>query len=673
MLTVETSTRLAELFWAIIDGERQVEITRQVLAEQALFSPNVAFHELDKFSNGYLTSADLVEFFRKSNVEVGDREGYLLLRACDSNCDGRLSYSDFTYMVLPDSLRHRDLVKARCMEERMTPEVSYGLVRVFERELEYLRDIEAKKEATILRPDFNLLDAFRRVDQQDDSWLTKDSIKKFLISTGLAPSNDDIEGFMRRVDKDRDDKVTYLEFVDCVLPAEPYCQGQASLSSSSALSNSSKPTVELQTPPCDESRDSLYNRPPSSDQVAFSSPLKSRGSVGQSLYEQTKSTMRSSPSFSPLKANISQRTNCTTSSPVKPLQDLSIKLSPLRSTTDSTRRLSPGKSLWLDRQASPLVSKSRHIPSPLRALSPMNVSELRLSPKLTPRPRQRSTLTPHRSPLTPHRSALTPHRSPLTPHRSSITPHRSPLRAQPRAATKSRSPLRSSVQSSSLQELLKCFTSQITLDKHLEAVRQELSLRSDFNLPDAFRMFDTSNKGSIQVTDVAETLRYLALHPASDDIYTWFGRFDNDFDGRLGYRDFCKMFTPRQHEYVKLLEERFPRNVAASRRRLVFSPETQALVRKAVGLHIEVEVSVEALRQRLTDDPDFDPRVAFGELDLDHNGYVTYRVLKEALQNRGMYPTERELISLFDRYDRDSDGRISYADFIQEVSPRGTA
>lgn len=43
MLTVETSTRLAELFWAIIDGERQVEIIRQVLAEQALFSPNVAF------------------------------------------------------------------------------------------------------------------------------------------------------------------------------------------------------------------------------------------------------------------------------------------------------------------------------------------------------------------------------------------------------------------------------------------------------------------------------------------------------------------------------------------------------------------------------------------------------------------------------------------------------
>mmetsp|Transcript_25634 Transcript_25634/g.44858 ORF Transcript_25634/g.44858 Transcript_25634/m.44858 type:complete len:677 (-) Transcript_25634:2399-4429(-) len=670
MLTVETSTRLAELFWSVIEGERQVEIVRQVLAELEAFSPYGVFRQLDHFNNGYLTSADLVDFLRKSSVDVGEREGYLLLRACDSNSDGRLSYSDFTYAVLPDSLPHRELVKARAQydDEGINGEVLYALVRVFERELQYLRDIESRKEHLICRPDFNLLDAFRRVDQLDDSWLSRDSVRRFLLMHEFSATSEDLDAFMRRIDKDHDEQISYLEFVDCVLPAEPYYQVHGSLNSTSSLNysqslrNSGSLRASFEVSPV---RSSYENPMRITDRESIESPLKgsSRGSLKQVSNELTRSTMSPSSYSSPSKFS-----NYTASSPLKK-SEKSLRFSPLRSSRDSLR--SPDKGKYTDQYLSPPLRASRRealkspeksklaeqyvstplrasrsllTPSPLRASTPMKASELSLSPSYTPSRQKKVSLTPKK----------TPKKSPSTAKKS-----------RPSTASRVRS-----YKSLESQELIKNFISQISLDKNLDTVRQELSLRADFNIADAYRMFDTTNKGYITGRDMAETLRYLDLHPSTEDLYIWFRRFDHDSDGRLTYNDFSLIFTPRQCEYCKLLENRPSHNVPAAKRRGVFSQETQELIRKALILHLEVEGSAEAVRQKLVSLPSFDSRAVFSDLDLDQNGYVTLDEFRSALQDSGKYATERELIGLLSRYDRDKDGKVSYADFVQELTPK---
>lgn len=649
MLSVETSTRLAELFWSVIEGERQVEIVRQVLAEQDRFSPYAAFRELDRFHNGFLTSADLVEFLRKNAVDVGEREGYLLLRACDSNSDGRLSYSDFTAAVLPDSTDHLDLVKSRAHAEEgaMAAEVLYAIVRVFERELQHLRDVERAKEALICRSDFNLLDAFRRVDQLDDSVLTRDSVRGFLMSHAYRPSADDIEAFMRRVDRDHDDAVNYVEFVDCVLPAEPYYHVRGSLNSSTSQSYSQslrssgalRGSYEL-SPRGSANRHEMRI----SDREEVGSPLKAgmRTSFKQSNHELTRSTLSPSSYSSPIKASPGHHSSYTAFSPLKSSVDRPNKFSPLPSSRDSPRRPSP-EPVQDQFLSTPLrSSRSQHHHSPLRTSSPMRAVELRLS-HLTPKPQKQSFLTPRRS-----------------------------VSKSPRVSSKARTPSKTLRGSRSLifHELIKSFASQISLDKELDIVRQKLSLRADFNLEDAYRMFDNNTRGFITAKDMSDTLNFLDLHPSTEDLYTWFRRFDQNSDGRLTFRDFCCMFTPQQCEYRKLLKNRPSRNVVASKRRGVFSLETQALMKKAIALLLEVEVAADGVRARLVSQPSFDPKAAFAELDLDENGYITLDELRIALQACGKYATERELLGLLSRYDRDKDGKISYADFIQEVTPK---
>lgn len=75
------------------------------------------------------------------------------------------------------------------------------------------------------------------------------------------------------------------------------------------------------------------------------------------------------------------------------------------------------------------------------------------------------------------------------------------------------------------------------------------------------------------------------------------------------------------------------------------------------------------MRQRLSGRPFFNLHDAFKSLDFDENGFITKEEMRTLLRNHGFFATETELTSLVDRFDKNKDGRISYSEFIQEVTP----
>ena len=64
MPSIQTFYRLADLLKAIADGEKQIEITRQVLAEKSAFEPYAAFRRIDRNANGFITSFELLDYLR---------------------------------------------------------------------------------------------------------------------------------------------------------------------------------------------------------------------------------------------------------------------------------------------------------------------------------------------------------------------------------------------------------------------------------------------------------------------------------------------------------------------------------------------------------------------------------------------------------------------------------
>jgi hypothetical protein len=64
MISFETQARVAKVFLNLADGEKAVDISRQVLAEQISFDPYKIFKRLDKESKNYIDSYNIVEYLK---------------------------------------------------------------------------------------------------------------------------------------------------------------------------------------------------------------------------------------------------------------------------------------------------------------------------------------------------------------------------------------------------------------------------------------------------------------------------------------------------------------------------------------------------------------------------------------------------------------------------------
>ena len=111
--------------------------------------------------------------------------------------------------------------------------------------------------------------------------------------------------------------------------------------------------------------------------------------------------------------------------------------------------------------------------------------------------------------------------------------------------------------------------------------------------------------------------------------------------------------------------------------------DTREKLREAMLFFIENEVKSELLRQSLIATPYFSIKVAFCSFDISptkddldastlssRSGLVSKSSLHAYLRQNEFFATERELEFLFLVLDHDGDGKISYTDFFNSVSPR---
>lgn len=105
-------------------------------------------------------------------------------------------------------------------------------------------------------------------------------------------------------------------------------------------------------------------------------------------------------------------------------------------------------------------------------------------------------------------------------------------------------------------------------------------------------------------------------------------------------------------------------------RRRVFNAITSDRFIECIRLFLEVEGMAEALRQRMSRRASFSLYDAFLAVDRDRNGYITIDEFQDILRTNGIYADIKDLESLMELYDRNKDGRVSYSEFVQEVTPK---
>jgi len=219
-----------------------------------------------------------------------------------------------------------------------------------------------------------------------------------------------------------------------------------------------------------------------------------------------------------------------------------------------------------------------------------------------------------------------------------------------------------------LIDVLKQF---IQIEKELEVAKQDLSLRPDFNLLDFFRTFDVDGRGSISSGELSEGMKRYGIFANKEELYLLLRRFDKDNDGKLKFSDFTEAFTCKQQEYANLLNNRTPINADLSLDiDQAFSEETKKSISRVLRMHLDNEGTTESLRQRLARRYNFNVHEAFTYLDVNDDGIISADELGDILDKNDFYATQRELRLLMDRLDGNRDGKITYSEFVQEMTPK---
>jgi Ca2+-binding EF-hand superfamily protein len=211
-------------------------------------------------------------------------------------------------------------------------------------------------------------------------------------------------------------------------------------------------------------------------------------------------------------------------------------------------------------------------------------------------------------------------------------------------------------------------------ERDLESAKLNLARRLDFNLYDAFRIFDSCNRGYITLADLRDGLAAIGVYPSTADMELYIKRYDRFGERRLRFSEFSDSFTPTTDAYASssLARRRSNPHVPSrfSARDDCFEAGTRVEMRAAWNTHFKVESMCEGIRQRLRLLPCFDLYSAFLTCDLYHDGVISKDELRRLIDSRGFYVTETDAKHLVDKMDRDRDGVVSYSEFREELEPK---
>jgi len=710
MLSFDTRNRLADILLAIGDGERQIEIVRQILCEQIDFEPYAAFKRIDRLRKGTIDAADICQFLSDNKVYYTENNCRAFIKRYDVDGDNELVYNEFLFAVLPmDNPTLRTIATQRPnydveADQLLSYDIEYSLAKVIDREIAFYMHLDYAKVGLVNCYDFNYIDAFNAIDRFSTGVIDYNNLEEYFRRLGIYPNEDEMVAILRRLDRDDDGRINFDEFslglepVDSLLkvgvdkPKLSMTQTQSPIRSrvysplrSASITHDFGATVPLRrnASPVRRAaspyRSEILNR--TASPIRTTSPLRNLSPS----YRRVASPARSiiSPTrriASPLRTIVREH-SIESRRPASPARRVA---SPVRTHTRSPVRYAKTASL----QGS---VKKTSFANPERAASPakfgqdsqsvfrstasslMKVASPRIQSKASSlgfksqaSPLRRTQLSSGGFSKSPSKYASL--RKPAasgTSFKSTISPAKF---LSEKKETKKVHAFEATEAKDSLIEVMKQF---IQIEKELEIGKQDLALRPDFNLLDFFRLFDLEGRGSISSSELADGMKKFGIYPNKEELYLLLRRFDKDNDGKLKFSDFTEALTCKQQEYANLLNNRIPVNADLSLNiEQAFSEETKKAIGRVLRMHLDNEGTTESLRQRLARRVNFNVHEAFSYLDSNEDGVISAEELGEILDKNDFYATQRELRLLMDRLDVNRDGKITYSEFVQEMTPK---
>ena len=213
---------------------------------------------------------------------------------------------------------------------------------------------------------------------------------------------------------------------------------------------------------------------------------------------------------------------------------------------------------------------------------------------------------------------------------------------------------------------------QYDLETELERMKEQLVINcTDFNSVVGFRLFNPPKDRTQNMTieNMLHAYRSLGVNLTYENAKLLMKRYDNDRDGKITYTDICDIFKPREPTLAKELKTRLPFDHKSTEKNLSY--QTLACLRTLFHKTLQVEQNIELLKCELHSRPDFNMSRAFESINRTNasgnENFISQFEFKDILRSHGVYAMDRDVKSLFNRFDKDGDGKINYKDFANEM------
>ena len=631
MLSIETDKRLAKLMMQLAEGERTIEITRQVLSDLYDFDAYQIFKNLDIEGKNRIDAINIIEFLKNKGIYTSQEEAKLIILFYDQDFDGVLTYPEFINLVQSEKSIHKspNFSPTDCLSYN----VDRSLGKLLEKEVELARMILYILKDLRCRYDFNIHDLYHSV--KNWNFITSDSIRNFLEKNGFSYLESDIKSIIKRMDLNRDGKIDLSEFH--VLLGYPncfYCCPCLSCPSCGACYCNS----------CFCNLPCYYHGRVHRN---INSPNRNnREEIAKDYYNFNSYINKNND----LNDNLENDNNEIYKNNSMNLPRQNLNLSELSNQNNINNNINNNKGLVSsppsrNNKFKKMISDSLTIRlSPERNYGPI---EVELCERCNQIPcicgNLPNTLNNNKN----SDFSAEDNYNLSNGFNNSIYNNKN----------------LTSFEIKQFNDFLKVLMQG---EKEIELNKIDLALKSDFNCEDAFRIFEKEGRGFLTKEDINFGFNSLGLNFNENDINLIMKRFDLKKKNNINFQEFFDMLVPFYSEYRNIVELRLPLSNCPYRAFNVFAVDTLIYLKKVFMSIIDFENKVNNIRKNL-----YGLSLKIDEIfelfDVRNFGYFTFEDYILYLKKYGLIEENLKVDLLFIRLDKNRNGKIEKYEIFDEI------
>ena len=204
------------------------------------------------------------------------------------------------------------------------------------------------------------------------------------------------------------------------------------------------------------------------------------------------------------------------------------------------------------------------------------------------------------------------------------------------------------------------------VESKIEDAKINLAFNPDFNCEDAFRLFETDDKGYLDENDLKNGLNLIGVFPTDQEIRLLMKRFDLQKSGHITFADFFDMIVTFEKNDRDRIEARNPNSRYPYDNIDNLSPNIINGLKELFNLMINSENEINNMRKSFGT-LRLNLRDIFGLVDKDNKGNFTIDELVEYMGNNHITDNKRDIDLLFIRLDKNRNGRIDFSEIEDEI------